>query len=240
MSKKRTHLSTFQDRRTIVPAEMSIGEIIQGVYCGFDTRNGEPLYVGLSENIRNRVYQHIQQLNRQSKAKVHWDEDFKAESALVEWKLLEIVEDRSELNDRESYWWAKLGKPRLNLSKISSKAFRTGGNTRKRHPGLEELSEMRLSGMTVPEMATKLGVTDSAVYGWFRNASDPIHEFAAKRTATSLRQKSREFLEIEANLRLVTADVESGLGILTVSTKYGLSREIVYAYLNRQLATVRG
>lgn len=225
MSNNHILLTAFQDRRTIIPSEMPMDEILQGIYCGFDSRNGEPLYVGLSENIRNRIYQHIQQLNRKSKTKAHWDEDFKFDPSLVEWKLLEVVENRDQLNAREQHWWEFLNKPRLNITEIHSKSFRTGGDTRKRHPGLEELFRMRDSGMTAPEMANALGVTKSSIYGWFRDAKRPLTEFAEKKIANGLRKKTDDFLSDDNNLAMLKSEIASGRSFLAVSEQYGLERK---------------
>lgn len=225
MSNNHIYLVAFRDRKTIIPSEMPMDEIIQGVYCGFDSRNGEPLYVGLSENIRNRIYQHIQQLNRRSKTKAHWDEDFKADPSLVEWKLLESVEDRDELNARERYWWNFLNKPRLNITDIHSKAFKTGGNTRKRHPGVEELFRMRESGMTAREMAAELNVTKSSIYGWFRDLQKPLTEFSERKIANGLKKKTDDFLSDDSNLSMLKAEIDSGRSFLAVSDQYGLERQ---------------
>lgn len=231
MSNNHIYLAAFRDRRTIVPSELAIHEIIQGVYCGFDSRTGEPLYVGLSENIRNRIYQHIQQLNRRSKTKAHWDEDFKVNPALVEWKLLEIVEDREQLNAQENYWWEFLERPRLNITEIHAKAFRTGGNTRKRHPGFEKLFQMRDSGMTAPEMAKALGVTKSSIYGWFRDAQSPLTKFAESKIQNGLPKKTQEFMSVQSNLDELIAHVDAGRSFLSLSTEYGLERAIMQRVL---------
>lgn len=231
MSNKHIYLAAFRDRRTIIPSEMAIDEIIQGVYCGFDSRNGEPLYVGLSENIRNRIYQHIQQLNRRSKTKAHWDEDFKVDPSLVKWKLLETVENREKLNAQENYWWKFLERPRLNITDIHVKAFRTGGDTRKRHPGLEKLFQMRDSGMTALEMAKALGVTKSSIYGWFRDAQNPLTDFAERKIQNGLPKKTQEFMSVQTNLDELIAHVDAGRSFLSLSTEYGLERAIMQRVL---------
>lgn len=227
MSNSHIHLDSFADKMSILPATMAVSEIIQGIYCGFDTRNGEPLYVGLSENIRSRIYQHIQQLNRSSKTKIHWDEDFKADSSLIEWKLLEVVAERSLLNARELYWWTRLDEPRLNVNSVSSKWFRTGGDTRKKNPGYEKLSSMRASGMNAREMAEALGVSRTSIYGWFSEANDPLYEFAERRSANSLRQKTRDFMSIESNVEMLMLEIKSGSGFLSTSIKYELDRGVL-------------
>lgn len=231
MSIRHTHLDSFRDRRTIIPSEMPVDEIIQGIYCGFDTRSGEPLYVGLSENIRNRIYQHIQQLNRRSKTKAHWDEDFKVDSSLVDWKLLEVVGDRAQLNARELHWWEALNHPRLNITDISAKHFRTGGDTRKKHPGMEVLLRMRADEMTVREIASELGVTKNAVYGWFSAAEQPFNDSAEKKIAEGLPKRTDDFLADESNFEKLKAEIAAGESFLAVSNRYGLDRKTMQSAL---------
>jgi len=222
---KQKSIIDLSTLRIIDPSAMAVTEVVQGVYCGADIRNGEIVYVGLSEHLRNRVHQHTQQLKRRSKSKQFWDEDFKSDPSILEWRLLEAVPDRTKLNARERHWWAKLNKPRLNTASISSKPFRTGGDTRRKNPGIDTLLSMKERGMTAIEIAHELGVTKTAVYNWFKDAQEPFNHFAEKRSTNSTVRRTDEFIANRINLEKLKAEVASGESFLAISKRYNLDRK---------------